>query len=78
MATGTVTLTLDKAEFECTYYADPGRAGTHWEPPELPELYIETFIVGGFDLTDMLDEWVVNRLNEMLAEHLERNSHEEE
>jgi hypothetical protein len=78
MANGEITLEYANVPFECVYYASAGRAGTYWEPPELPELYIESVSVKGVDVTEVIAEYVLEQLNDMLEEHMERNSCEDD
>lgn len=72
MGSPVITLTKYGVEFEVEYYADKGHAGTYWEPPEPPELYIEVVRVGGQDITELLDDTIIEGLNDKLFDVLAR------
>lgn len=57
-------------DWEVSYTAYEGRAGTYWEPPEPAELCIEGISLGGCEIMELLLDVVVDNIYENLHNEL--------
>lgn len=63
--------------FDVDYYATAGRAGTHWEPPEPAELEIENVYIAGQNITELLQQCVLDAIYEALDSGID-DDHQQE
>lgn len=68
--TSTTQVTSYGVTFDVEYSASAGWAGSHWEPPEPAELIIENIYIAGQELTELLQQFVLDKIYEQLDKDL--------
>lgn len=62
MKSATTTCTVNDVEFTVEYSYTKYRAATQFDPPELPDIFIESIFLDGTDVTDIVSEWCINQI----------------
>jgi hypothetical protein len=76
--TRTKSVTSYGVTFDVEYSASAGRAGTYWEPPEPAELEIENIYIAGQELTELLQQCVLDDIYERLDSGLDDDKQQAE
>jgi hypothetical protein len=62
------TVTVLGVDLECDVDVTMPRAGAYYEPPEPLEVEINAIMLDGKDVIDLLSEWTLDKVQELLYE----------
>lgn len=55
-------ITVLDVDFDVRFSYTEGWKGTHWEPPEYPEVEIEDVLLDGWIITEIISDWTMQQI----------------
>lgn len=60
------TITVLDVDFDVRFNYTQGWKGSHWEPPEYPEVEIEEVILDGWIVTELISDWTMQQIKDKI------------
>lgn len=59
-------ITVLDVDFDVRFKYSHGWEGSHWEPPEPPEVEIEEVILDGWIVTEIISDWTMQQIKDKI------------